>query len=156
ITADGFPLPPGAVHRFGSRQLRHPGDIAAVAISPDSRFLATASYEGVIVWDLTTQNVERSFTHLSVSQSGLFFRGGWLAFPPDRRSLLVRGRSRNGGMSADPKTELAQVWDVKTGLKKLALPGQPSTDATCWLTAGGTEIVVCTNTRAGTESTVRF
>ena len=39
-SADGFPLPPGAVRRFGSRQMRHPTGILTVAVSPDGKLVA--------------------------------------------------------------------------------------------------------------------
>src|SRR6478672_4142661 len=62
--ADGFPLPPGAVHRFGNRQLRHPSGITVATVSPDGKLLATGSYGGVVVWDLKTLAAKRPFPRL--------------------------------------------------------------------------------------------
>src|SRR5262245_25254539 len=46
---DGFALPPGAVHRFGNLQLRHPDGIMGVVVSPDGKSLATRGSEAVVV-----------------------------------------------------------------------------------------------------------
>jgi RNA polymerase sigma factor (sigma-70 family) len=152
---DGFPLPPGAVRRFGNRQLRHPGSITDLAVSPDGRFLATAGYEGLVVWDLKTLACKRSFPGLAVLFNSKTFRGGRLEFSSDSKSLLVATRQgENGfGVAAKEQVELAQVWDIETGKKRFGLTGQRDYYATCWLFSGGKEIAVLSN---DVGTTIRF
>jgi WD40 repeat protein len=53
--ANQRPLPGGAVARFASTFLRHAGTVAAVAVSPDSKRVASAGNDGsVCVWDVAT------------------------------------------------------------------------------------------------------
>jgi WD40 repeat protein len=139
---DGFPLPPGAVRRFGNRQLRHPTDITAVAVSPDGKLLATGSHESIVVWDLKTLAAKRVLPG-GVSFNSTRLRGGGLWFFPDNRSLLVNGRqSDKGFINSDARVELAQVWDVETGQKKFGVTATQDFGAACWPTAGGKEFVV--------------
>src|SRR5947208_1282993 len=51
---DGFPLPAGAVHRFGNRQARHAGGILGAVASPDGKYLATRGNTSVVIWDART------------------------------------------------------------------------------------------------------
>jgi hypothetical protein len=119
--ADGFPLPPGAVRRFGNRQMRHPTDITAVAVSPDGKFLATGSHECIVVWDLKTLTAKRVLPR-GVSFGSERLRGGGLWFLPDNRSLLVNARQHDTAtFAASARVELAQVWDVETGQKKFGV-----------------------------------
>jgi WD40 repeat protein len=151
-TPDGFPFPPGAIRRFGNRQLRHPSGITMAAISPDGKLLATASVGEVVVWDLKTLTVKRSFPDLSVSYATMTSRGGGLAFLPDSISLLVGVRPEGSIPASD--LELAQVWDVQTGKKKFGIKGRYDYYATAWPTTGGKQIVVLANT--GTGSSFHF
>jgi WD40 repeat protein len=149
-TPDGFPLPPGAVRRFGSRQLRHPDGIINVAVSPDGKLLATASYGGVVVWDLKTLKARQTL-RTPVSYARATARGGGLAFMPDSKSLVVSVRPNEGGaFVVGSQVDLAQVWDVETGRKKFALQGTQDYYATCWVADGGKELVVLGNRNAGT------
>jgi WD40 repeat protein len=144
-TPDGFPLPPGAMRRFGNRQLRHPDGIINVAVSPDGKLLATASYGGVVIWDLKTLTWKRAFLPMAVGYSSQTGHGG-LAFLPDSKSLVVGVRPNlGGGFIVGQQVELVQIWDVETGKMRLSLSGQPDYSATCCLGAGGKEIVVLGN-----------
>lgn len=137
--ADGFPLPPGAVRRFGSRQLRHPDEIAALAVSPDGKLLATASFENVVVWDVKTLAARHTFPKLPSRVHCLDTRGGAVTFLPDSKGLLVAAFPDSARI--DSTVELAQVWDLATGKKTLGLSG-PHAYCTCWPAADGKELVV--------------
>lgn len=54
--ADGFPLPAGAIARFGSIRFRHRDLIQPVAFSPDGRslYIGTADHEALYAWDAGT------------------------------------------------------------------------------------------------------
>jgi WD40 repeat protein len=145
LTQEGFPLPSGAIRRFGSRQMRHPDGIINVAVSPDGNLLATASYSGVVVWDLKTLTAKRAFLPVPVGYLSQTGHGG-LAFLPDSKSLVVGVRPNEGGpFVVGSQLELAQVWDVETGKKRFSLSGQQDYSATCCLAAGGKEIVLLGN-----------
>lgn len=144
--ADGFPLPPGAVRRFGNRQLRHPDGIAAMTVSPDGKLLATASAGGVTVWDSKTLTARRFFK-MSVRYNSQTARGGTIAFIPDSNSLLISVHPEGGIPGGD--IDLAQVWDIETGQKKFGLSGTHDYHAACWVAAGGKELVELSNSDFG-------
>src|SRR5262245_11471392 len=50
VDALGDPLPPGAVARLGTGRLR-PGDLHAVAVSPDGSLVATYDAHNIRLWD---------------------------------------------------------------------------------------------------------
>ncbi|HKB02418.1 MAG TPA: sigma-70 family RNA polymerase sigma factor, partial [Gemmataceae bacterium] len=150
--ADGFPLPPGALRRFGNRQLRHPDGISAAAISPDGKLLATASYSVVVIWDLKTLTARRTLTG---SHFHNFSRGGHLSFLPDSASLLVGVHPAFApGLRISGPIDRFQVWDVESGKVKFALKGQLESDASAWVTGGGKEIALLEVT--GNEWETRF
>ncbi|QVL31467.1 sigma-70 family RNA polymerase sigma factor [Telmatocola sphagniphila] len=55
IDPEGAPLPPGALVRLGTQRFRHAGEVVALAYSPDSKMLASASLDPkdstVRIWD---------------------------------------------------------------------------------------------------------
>ena len=58
-----LPLPKGAVARIGTPRLRHAGPVAAVAYSPDGRWIASADEEGTAcVWEAATGKRRHRFT----------------------------------------------------------------------------------------------
>jgi RNA polymerase sigma factor (sigma-70 family) len=136
----GFPLPPGALFRFGSRQFRHPDGIYASAISPDGKYLATQGYQRLIVWDLRTLTAKRVFNRLTYS--GVDFGAGQITFLPDGRSLAVTASQVNTAevRGGRPETTLAVVLDLETGKEKLALKGTAVYEVAAWVSAGGKEL----------------
>jgi WD40 repeat protein len=156
-TDDGYPLPAGAIRRFGNRQMRHPTGISGAVISPDGKLLATASFQGVVVWDLQTLKVKRSFPHMAVGYYTASAQGGGLAFLPDSKSLVVSVRPNdNIAIQFDSKMDLTQVWDVETGKKKYSLTGTYDYYANAWPAAGGKEIVLYSNSINGNGASFRF
>jgi WD40 repeat protein len=94
IDRDSGPLPKDAIARLGSPRLRHAGEITALAFSPDSRWLASASSELIDgtarLWDAATGK-ERVRVKLVVPAGPLTMRTGSVAlgFSADGKSLLV-------------------------------------------------------------------
>ncbi|HJZ92660.1 MAG TPA: sigma-70 family RNA polymerase sigma factor [Gemmataceae bacterium] len=153
--ADGFPLPAGALCRFGNRQLRHPDGIDAAAVSPDGKLLVTASHTAVVVWDLKTLAARRTFSGDNFSMYGGLARGGHVSFLPDSASLLYTvSPPYRPGVPIEGLQDLAQVWDIESGKMKFALKAQWSNDASAWVTGGGKEIALMMN--AGNESEIHF
>jgi len=148
--SDGFTLPPSAVQRFGNRQLRHPEAISASAISPDGKYLATASRWAVIVWDLKTLSAKRVLTEVRFLQHGSADRGANLAFLPDSSALIVAVRppERIGMQQANVPVEVAQAWDLETGKLKYAIKGPANYNSAVWVTAGGKEVAAILGNRA--------
>lgn len=150
---DGFPLPPGALHRFGNRQMRHPEGVIASAISPDGKLFATASYSAVVVWDLETLRAKRTFAGIHFNNYGVGTRGGRMAFLPDSTGLLVSVRpSDKPGQVIDRPIDLAQVWDVETGKMRYAKQGGWNYEHSVWLTGGGNQFALYGN--VGNEAEV--
>ena len=139
--ADGFPLPVGAVHRFGNRQARHADGIQGVVVSPDGKLVATLGYGSVVVWDVRTMVARCVVRNLNAPGVG-GDSSGRIRFFPDSKHLLVTVYPNNQFIQFDggQKAEVARVYDVETGKQKFALRGQPDYWAAAWLTAGGKEI----------------
>jgi len=79
----------------------HTSIVTAVAFSPDSRLLATASRDGTVkVWDITT----RELRHTLLGHSGPV---NTVAFTPDGTALASGG-----------KDQTVKFWDVVTGVEQ--------------------------------------
>jgi WD40 repeat protein len=97
----GDPLPPGVVSRMGSVRLLQAGSVSALAFSPDSKALASGSWEGAVrLWEVRTGRELRRFTGHSDAVT-------CVAFSPDGKTLASGGRGEN-----------IRFWDVATGKER--------------------------------------
>jgi len=153
--SDGFPLPAGAIHRFGNRQLRHADGISASAISPDGNYLATVGGYSVVVWDLKTLTAKSHLTGSYFGSYGFGDRSAGLMFFPNSKSLLVTVRpTGRTSINVNETIELAQVWDIDKGKVKFGIKGQWSWISAAWLVEGGKEIAMQSGYREG--ATIRY
>src|SRR5205823_1513416 len=109
VDAQGDPLPPGALARFGTVRLRHGGPVLAAAFSPTESLLATGGGDWALrLWDPATGKLVRQCHNI----------GGtvWaLAFAPDGRSIA--GSVEMAGVRT------ARLWDARTGQELRKLEG---------------------------------
>ena len=143
-TADGFPLPAGAIYRFGNRQLRHADGISASAMSPDGKSLATIGQASVVVWDLETLTARRVLSGSYFGSYGYGDRSAGLAFLPDSKSLLVTVRPTDQtSINVNEMVELAQsVGPRDRGKRELGLKGPWHWISAAWPVDGGKEIAL--------------
>src|SRR5262249_55752422 len=139
----GLSLPDGAIHRFGSRQLRHPERILSPAVSPDDKYLATAGESTVIVWDLKTLTPKHILLDVPINDASET-DGGRLAFLLDSKALLVpiRPEPPRRPVGGPAKLECARVFDVESGKLLFAIPGAGDDETGVWPAAGGKEFAV--------------
>lgn len=84
LNGAGEALPPGALFRIGSTRLQHGSSVYAAAATPDGKLLASVSRDGDLrVWEMPTGREKYRKT------VGSTFQGGFLAFTPDGKSLLL-------------------------------------------------------------------
>jgi WD40 repeat protein len=97
VDGAGDPFPEGALRRLGTVRLRHGGPVQVVALSPDGKFLASASADGAVrIWDPATGRELRLIYRPAGPAAAL-------AFAPDGKSLATTGS--NGMIQlADPAT----------------------------------------------------
>lgn len=149
--SDGFPLPPGAIHRFGNRQFRHPDGVVGSAISPDGKYLATLGSKSVIVWDVKTQAARQIFRDSRLASYGMDVSNVRLTFLPDSRSIAVtleNGRVDQLGKGELPLTDIAVVWDIETGKEKFTLTGHSDELVAVWVCANGKELATVASGKA--------
>src|SRR5262245_13309734 len=153
-TADGFPLPSGAIFRFGNRQLRHADGISGSAISPDGKYLATLG-GSVVVWDLKTLNAKLVLTGTNFGSYGYGDQNAALSFLPDSKTLLVTVRPTDRtSINVNSTVELAQLWDVETGKMKFGLKGGWSWSSSAWAVDGGKAIALHSGFRE--QATIQY
>jgi WD40 repeat protein len=88
----GDPLPPGAVVRLGTQRLHHGGEVAAVAWSPDGKWLASGggfSDYAVSIWDVATgKEAHRFLQHTAANRSLAFTHDGKMVASTDQSGVL--------------------------------------------------------------------
>ncbi len=92
----------------------HTDAVAAAAFNPDSKTLASASYDGTLkLWDMTTGRQRASFGQ---------YKGclGYVAFAPDGKTLAT---GAIGSPVAFPDLGYVKLWDVATGQVRMMLEG---------------------------------
>ena len=140
--ADGFRLPDAAIHRFGSRRLRHMDGITGAVVSPDGKLLATTGGQTVIVWDLKTLTARRVIRdpHVSTTANRSII-ANQIAFTPDSKCLVVCIACQAIDWERDgQKCELAAIWDIATGERKTAFKWIPLYTPAIWVSADGKEL----------------
>jgi RNA polymerase sigma factor (sigma-70 family) len=144
----GDPLPPEALARMGTVQLRHDDHNGLVpAFSPDGRVLATVSHWEVRFWDTATGKL---LLRVQEDRQGENYFGGSLLFSPDGKQLAAgvnkairlmdpnTGRvlqrlpqagqvlvfSPDGKLLATKRSDSVYLWNSTTGEQVLHLQGQ--------------------------------
>ena len=107
----GDPLPPGAVARMGSVQLRHEG--AHLAFSADGKTLISAGWDRTVrFWDMTTGR-QRHHTRIELPKT-----------PEDRQGVEIAGLSPDGKSVAVFVGDELRLYDTATGEEQRRLPGK--------------------------------
>src|SRR5436190_4910569 len=92
----------------------HTGEVVSVAFSPDSKTLASASYDGTLkLWDITTGKERATLGE---------YKGclGCVAFSPDGKTLAS---GAIGSPDPFPDLKYVKLWDVATGKVRTTLKG---------------------------------
>ncbi len=82
----GFELPRGAVMRFGSMRLRHPGAPQSLAISPDGKVIASTVFSDLFFWRssdgvlIRRIRLKASAHALAYSPDGKTVAAGWINY----------------------------------------------------------------------------
>lgn len=87
-------------------EFRHPSAVAALAFSPDGRFIASGSGQAVRLWEVSSGQLVRTFP----SAAGVAVK--CVAFAPDGRTV-----------AAVADGAIGRAWDVATGADRFVLDG---------------------------------
>jgi WD40 repeat protein len=146
VDLDGDPLPPGALARFGTSRLRHPGihgEDTGFAFRPDSKAIASLDELSVRLWDVATGKMlwrfdaKEAFTHVAFSPDGkrmvlccnhpliLDATTGKLERTLKASAKNSAAFSPDGGTLATARFdwgESIELWNVTTGERLSELP----------------------------------
>ena len=100
----GDPLPAGAIQRLGTVRFRPGGEVHALAISPDGKWIVSAGVGGIRFWDSVTG---RPGDTLRGHKSHVFS----VQFSADGKRLVSAGAEDVG---AGPGTGKLIIWDLST------------------------------------------
>ncbi|VTR97409.1 WD40 domain-containing protein [Tuwongella immobilis] len=106
-------LPEHVDRVYGQTRFKHGNRVAAVAVSPDGKSLASASADGTVkIWDLANGREKLAYR----SHAGEVFAVAWL---PDGKSLVSAGGNTNANrFNPDGNAEESgdiHHWDATTG-----------------------------------------
>ncbi|OAI56424.1 hypothetical protein AYO47_09030 [Planctomyces sp. SCGC AG-212-M04] len=116
LDAYGDPLPPNALHRFGTTRFQHCESVLELELSPNDRFLATMGTK-LIVWDAATGRQHWSAESPFEDSPNAGYGVRRFVFSPDSTKLYLTGHP-----------ELIYVFEVGSGQRTeihLANPGRP-------------------------------
>ncbi|HYH68576.1 MAG TPA: sigma-70 family RNA polymerase sigma factor [Urbifossiella sp.] len=117
-------LPAGALRRFADDRFRHPGYLAAAAVSADGRRVATVSSDLLQIADLDTGLPLR---RIPLKHDGYGYYGNpGLAFSPDGKYVACVLNDK-----------LTAAWETDTGREVLRLPERKHGYALCQFTPDG-------------------
>lgn len=117
----GDPLPPGAVARLGTVRWRHAGPVQFVALSPGGKAVVTAANDRFVrVWDFATgKELQRFGPGPRIDP-----RTGPGLLTSMRLTQIVVAVSPDGKLlAAQFEPETIQLWEIATGKKLQAIPG---------------------------------
>lgn len=123
----GDPLPPGASARLGTARFRTSGDVAAVAVSPDGRWVAWGGESGLRVCESATGKLVFPTTDRGDDEEAVHA----IEFSSDGRWLLSGG-----------DTEDLCLWDLKTWNVR-TLKGHESTARHVTFSRNGQQAASC-------------
>ena len=105
VKCEGAILPAGGNMLFGEKRLRHDGEIAAIAFSPDSKKLATAGGNTVCLWDSQSGAL---LAHTAVKGSQPV---AGVAFASDSTAIVLAGNLWTWDFGAKPTLRMVGPKD---------------------------------------------
>lgn len=126
----------------------HSRGVRALAVSPDAKWLASASYDGTVrLWDVSRRETRHVLTHRREVLD--------VAFAPDGQSLAAATQLEEDHVdtlrSGYGSLGLVQIWDLDSGKSQQVLQGHGLEIVSVAYSRAGDELI-----SAGLDETVRF